>query len=169
MPHPYPVKQSLLQLTDHHPLLLLPTIMAYSQHRLTAPDSAGKHNIQANFAGDSQYKSSKSIVKKLLVTENNLAATATSTILDTSLSLKINGKDEVAPDSTYNVLGKLIDSVSNKPISGKTITVTTDGDSKVTDTTDRKGEFEVSLKAPDSSGKYDIQANFAGDSQYKSI
>ena len=67
----------------------------------------------------------------------------------------------------YSVSGKLIDSVSKKPIAGKEISVTTEGDSG-TDTTNSKGEFEVDLKAPDSPGKYDIKAHFDGDSQYKS-
>lgn len=72
--------------------------------------------------------------------------------------------------SEYSVSGKLIDSVSKKPISGKEISVTTDGGApEDTDTTNSKGEFEVNLNAPDSSGKYDIKAHFDGDSQYDSF
>ena len=71
--------------------------------------------------------------------------------------------------SSYSVSGKLIDSVSKKPISGKEISVTIDGGSpKGSDTTNSKGEYEINLKAPDSSGKYDIKAHFAGNSQYRS-
>ena len=136
---------------------------------LTAPNTIGKHDIQAHFAGDSQYNPSDSPVKKLTVIENSLAITTATTNIDTSLSLKLEGKDKMAGGSTYSVSGKLIDSVSKKPISGKEISVTTDGGSpKGTDTTNGKGEYEVNLKAPDSSGKYDIKAHFAGDSQYKS-
>jgi len=71
--------------------------------------------------------------------------------------------------SSYSVSGKLIDSVLKKPISGKEISVTIDGGSpKGSDTTNSKGEYEINLKAPDSSGKYDIKAHFAGNSQYRS-
>ena len=71
--------------------------------------------------------------------------------------------------STYSVSGKLVDAVTKAPISGKTIAVTTDGGSpKDSDTTDSKGNFKTSLKAADSPGKHNIQAHFAGDSQYKS-
>ena len=75
----------------------------------------------------------------------------------------------MAGGAEYSVSGKLIDSVSKKPIAAKEISVTTDGNSpKGTDTTNSKGEFEVNLKAPDNPGKYDIKAHFDGDSQYKS-
>lgn len=67
----------------------------------------------------------------------------------------------------FSVTGKLFDSVSKKPIAGKEISVTNDGDAG-TDTPNSKGEFEVNLKAPDNAGKHDIKAQFAGDSQYKS-
>ena len=56
----------------------------------------------------------------------------------------------MAGGAEYSVSGKLIDSASKKPIAGKEISVTTDGDSpKGTDTTNSKGEFEVNLKAPE--------------------
>jgi hypothetical protein len=85
------------------------------------------------------------------------------------LSLKVEGKDKMTGGAEYSVSGKLINSASKKPISGKEISVTTDGGSpKGSDTTNSKGEFEVNLKAPDSPGKYDIKAHFDGDSQYKS-
>ena len=76
--------------------------------------------------------------------------TSATSNLDTSLSLNLEETGEFKSASDYTVYGKLIDSVSNKPISGKTITITTDGNSPDgSDTTDRKGEFEISLKTPD--------------------
>jgi Chitobiase/beta-hexosaminidase C-terminal domain/Bacterial Ig-like domain (group 3) len=137
--------------------------------QLTAPSTNGDRNIQAHFAGNSQYKSSDSSVSKLTVQGGTTLAITTASATDTSLSLKLEGKDKMTPGSTYTVSGKLIDSASKKSISGKEISVTTDGGSpKGTDDTNAKGEFEVKLKAPDSSGKYDIKAHFAGDSKYKS-
>jgi hypothetical protein len=94
-------------------------------------------------------------------------ALTTTAVSDTSLSLRVEGNDKMAGGADFTVSGKLIDSVSKKPISGKEISLTTDGDSG-TDITNSKGEFEVDLKAPDNAGKYDIKAQFAGDSQYKS-
>ena len=73
----------------------------------------------------------------------------------------------MAGGTEYSVSGKITDSVSKKPISGKEVSVTTDGDSG-TDTTNSKGEFKGDLKAPDNAGKYDIKAEFSGDAQYKS-
>ena len=73
----------------------------------------------------------------------------------------------MAGATEYSVSGKITDSVSKKPISGKEVSVTTDGDSG-TDTTNSKGEFKGDLKAPDNAGKYDIKAEFSGDAQYKS-
>ena len=135
--------------------------------QLTAPSTLGKHDIQAHFAGDSQYNPSDSPVKKLTVEGTSAALATATTSIDTSLSLKLEGKDKVTAGATFSASGKLIDSVSKKPLSGKSISVTTDGGSpKASDSTDGKGEFEVSLKAPDSYGKHDIQAHFAGDSQY---
>ncbi len=137
--------------------------------QLTAPTAIGKHDVQAHFAGGSQYNPSDSPVRKLTVQSASSLLLLLLLVPDTSLSLKLEGKDKVTTGSTYSVSGKLIDSVSKKPISGKTISVTTDGGSpKASDTTDGKGEFDVSLKAPDSYGKHDIQAHFSGDSQYKS-
>jgi hypothetical protein len=83
------------------------------------------------------------------------------------LSLRVEGNDKVTGGADFSVSGKMIDSVSKKPIAGKEISVTTDGDSS-DDTTSSKGEFEVDLKAPNSAGKYDVKAHFDGDSQYKS-
>ena len=133
---------------------------------LTAPTTVGKYNVQVSFAGDSQYNPS-SMTKKLTVESNTNALTITSTGIDTSLSLKVDGKDKMAGGADFTVSGKLIDSVSKKPISGKDVSVTTDGDSG-TDTTNSKGEFEVNLKAPNSAGEYDVKAHFDGDTQYKS-
>ena len=73
------------------------------------------------------------------------------------LSLKVDGNDKMAGGTEFSVSGKLVDSVSKKPISGKEISVATEGNSG-TDTTNSKGEFEVTLKAPDNAGKYDIKA-----------
>ena len=67
--------------------------------------------------------------------------------------------------STYSVSGKLVTLVGASPISGKTITITTDGSSPVTATTNNNGMFTVQLTAPDSAGIHNIQAHFAGDSQ----
>ena len=133
--------------------------------QLTAPSTNGDHDIQAHFAGNSQYESSDSSISKSDSTRRyNLALTTTSAI-DTSLSLKVEGKDKMAGGAEYSVSGKLIDSVSKKPIADKEISVTTDGNSpKGSDTTNSKGEFEVNLKAPDNPGKYDIKAHFDGDS-----
>jgi hypothetical protein len=136
--------------------------------QLTAPNTNGDHNIQAHFAGNSQYNSADSSMSKLTVQGGTLALT-TASATDTSLSINLKGKDKMSPGATYTVSGKLVDSASKKPISGKEISVTTDGGSpKGTDTTNSKGEFEVKMKAPDSSAKYDIKAHFEGDSQYKS-
>lgn len=125
--------------------------------QLTAPNTNGDHNIQAHFGATPEYKSSDSPISKLTVQGGtNIALTTT----DSSTSLKVEGKDKMTAGSEYSVSDNLIDSVSKKPISGKEISMTTDGGShKDTDTTNGKGEFEVSLKAPDSSGKYDIQAH----------
>jgi len=92
--------------------------------------------------------------------------TATSPV-ETSLSIKVEGNDKMTGGADFIISGKLIDSVSKKPLSGKEVSVTTDGDSG-TDTTNSKGEFEVDLKAPNSGGKYDVKAQFNGDTQYKS-
>ncbi|MFN2435024.1 MAG: hypothetical protein ABR515_06585 [Nitrososphaeraceae archaeon] len=55
------------------------------------------------------------------------------------MSLRVEGNDKLSAEATYSASGKLIDSVSKKPISGKSVTVITDGDSpKATDTTDLK-------------------------------
>jgi hypothetical protein len=137
--------------------------------QLTAPTTIGNHDIQAHFAGDSQYNPSDSSISKLTVQGGTTHALTTASATDTSLSIKLEGKDKMNPGATYTVSGKLINSASKKPISGKEISVTTDGGSpKDTDTINSKGEYGVKLKAPDSSGKYDIKAHFAGDAQYKS-
>ena len=140
------------------------------QITLIAPGTNGDHNIQAHFAATAQYKSSDSPVSKLTVQRGTSALTITAnTGIDTSLSLKIDGKDKLNAGESFTASGKLIDATSKKPLSGKTILVDTDGGSpKESDTSNSKGEFKVSLKAPDNSGKHDIQAHFNGDSQYKS-
>ena len=136
---------------------------------MTAPNTNGDHDIQAHFAATSEYNPSNSPVKKLTVQGGTNLALTTTTSTDTSLTLKVEGKDKMIGSATYSVSGKLIDSVSKKPIADKEISITTDGASpKGSDTTNSKGEFEVNLKAPDSPGKYDIKAHFDGDSQYKS-
>jgi hypothetical protein len=83
-----------------------------------------------------------------------IALTATSSV-DTSLSLKVEGKEKMTAGSSYSVSGK--------------ISMTTDGGSpKSTDTTNSKGEFEVDLNALESPGNYNIKTHFDGDLQYKS-
>ncbi len=134
--------------------------------QLTAPTTAGKYNVQANFGGDLEFNPS-SIEKKLTVEGTTTLTTTAATAIDTSMSLKVDGKDKMAGGADFTVSGKLIDSVSKKPISGKDVSVTTDGDSG-SDTTNSKGEFEVDLKAPDGAGKHDVNAQFSGDAQYKS-
>ena len=116
------------------------------------------------------YESSDYAIKKLTVQGGTNALTTTAnTGIDTSLSLKIEGKEKLKAGKSYTASGKLIDTTSKKPTYDKTVTVDTDGGSpKESDTTNSKGEFEVTLKAPDSSGKHDIQAHFKGDSQYDS-
>ena len=68
------------------------------------------------------------MVKKFTV-ESTTALTTANTGIDTSLSLRVEGNDKLAAEATYSASGKLIDFVSKKPISGKSVTVTTDGDS----------------------------------------
>ena len=135
--------------------------------QLTAPSTNGDHDIQAHFAGNSQYESSDSPVKKLTVQGGTTLALTTTTAADTSLTVRVEGNDKMTGGEDFSVSGKLIDSVSKKPISGKEISVTTDGDSSA-DTTNSKGEFEVDLTAPENAGKYDIKAQFDGDSRSKS-
>ena len=134
---------------------------------LTAPVTNGDHEIQAHFAGNSQYESSDSPIKKVTVQGGTTFALTTTAATDTSLSLRVDGNDKMAGGADFTVSGKLIDSVSKKPIFSKDVSVTTDGDSG-TDTTNSKGEFEIDLKAPNSAGKHDVKAQFNGDAQYKS-
>ena len=126
--------------------------------QLTAPSTNGNHDIQAHFVGNSQYKSSDSSISKLTVQGSGSSS---------SLTLKL-GKDKVTARSSYSASGTLINAVTKAPISGKTISVTTDGSSPATVTTDKKGKFTTQLTAPRTYGKHDIQAHFAGDSQSKS-
>jgi hypothetical protein len=136
--------------------------------QLTAPSTNGDHNIQAHFAVTTLYKASDSSISKLKVQGGtSLAITAATSAADTTLSLKVDGNDKMAGGVDFTVSGKLIDSVSKKPIAGKGISVTIDGDSD-TDITNSKGEFEVDLNAPNSAGNYDVKAQFNGDGQYKS-
>ena len=109
--------------------------------QLTAPSTNGDHDIQAHFAGNSQYESSDSPVKSLTVQGGTTFALTTTTAADTSLTLRVEGNDKMTGGEDFSVSGKLIDSVSKKPISGKEISVTTDGDSSA-GTTNSKGEFE---------------------------
>ena len=128
--------------------------------QLTAPTTIGVHEIQAHFAGvDEQYNPSDSPVRNLKVEG---AAPA-----DTSLSLKLS-KNKVNAGSSYSASGTLINEVTKKPIAGMTISVTTDGSSAQTGTTDSKGKYDIQLTAPSTNGDHDIQAHFAGNSQYKS-
>jgi hypothetical protein len=97
--------------------------------QVTAPNTNGDHNIQAHFAGTSQYKSSDSTINKITVQGGTNALGATTSASDTSLSLKVEGNDKMTGGATYSVSGKLIDSASKKAISGKEISLTTDGGS----------------------------------------
>ena len=46
--------------------------------------------------------------------------------------------------------------------------MTTDGSGAVTGITDSKGKYDITLTAPGTNGDHDIQAHFAGNSQYES-
>ena len=87
--------------------------------QLTAPSTNGDHDILAHFAGNSQYESSESPISKLTVQGGTNLALTTTSASDTSLTLKVEGKDKMTGGAEYSVSGKLIDSVSKKPISVK--------------------------------------------------
>jgi hypothetical protein len=89
--------------------------------QLTAPSANGDHDIQAHFAGDSQYEPSDSSVKKLTVQGGTTFALTTTSVIDTSLTLRVEGNDKIAGGEDFSVSGKLIDSMSKKPIAGKEI------------------------------------------------
>ena len=128
--------------------------------QLTAPTTIGVHEIQAHFAGvDDQYNPSESPIRNLKVEG---AAPA-----DTSLSLQLS-KNKVNAGSSYSASGTLVNEITKKPIAGMTISVTTDGSSAVTGTTDSKGKYDIQLTAPSTNGDHDIQAHFAATAEFKS-
>ena len=83
-----------------------------------------------------------------------------------SLQLSAN---KATPGAGFTASGKLIDAIADAPIAGQEISVTINGLSPVTATTDNKGQFSVQLTAPTTIGVHEIQAHFAGvDDQYTS-
>jgi large repetitive protein len=102
-----------------------------------------------------------------VITDPVAGTQTTSTTIDTSMSLKISG-NKATPGAGFTASGKLIDAVADAPIAGQEISVTINGLSPVTATTDNKGQFSVQLTAPSTNGDHDIQAHFAATSEYES-
>jgi peptidoglycan/xylan/chitin deacetylase (PgdA/CDA1 family) len=123
----------------------------------TAPyNAATGWNYQAHFDGDSLYLKKDSTVKTYNTIKRNVAFTLALT------------PSSVSPGQSYVIGTTLSDYTSNNsPIINRTITFT--ADPPITPSlqqTDSQGKTRETLKAPSSSGTYNIQAFFGGDSLY---
>jgi len=123
----------------------------------TAPSSvATGWTVTARFDGDSHYKA-----------DDSSARTYSTLKHKTSLTLWIS-PDPVAKSGTYKVYGTLKDYVTSTVLSGKTITFTATPPVTISSkTTDSSGVYRATgLIAPSTTGDYQIQAHYAGDSLY---
>jgi peptidoglycan/xylan/chitin deacetylase (PgdA/CDA1 family) len=124
----------------------------------TAPsDVATGWTYQAHFAGDNLYKKSDSSVKTYSTTKRPV-----------TLSLTVS-PDTVSKGASYKVSGTLNDGTSQKQLASKTITFTADSPITIADkTTNTNGFYTSTQAAPSTSGTYNIQSRFPGDSLYNS-
>jgi peptidoglycan/xylan/chitin deacetylase (PgdA/CDA1 family) len=111
---------------------------------------------QAHFVGDSLYSAKDSTIK-----------TYSTTIHTTSLSLTLS-PGTVSRGGLYSATVVLTDSITNTPISGKIITFTATSPIIIASkTTNTAGAATANDQiAPLTTGKYQIQAHFAGTSLY---
>jgi hypothetical protein len=122
----------------------------------TSPDSvATGWNYAAYFAGDSLYNAKTSATKTYSTTKH---------LVTLSLSTPTTA---VAPGASYKVSGTLADSTAKVVLASKTITFTADAPITITDKiTNINGFYSSTQAAPTTTGSYNIQSHFAGDSLY---
>jgi len=124
----------------------------------TAPNTvATGWTYQAHFAGDSLYNKKDSAIKTYSTTKHNTAI---------SISVPTTA---VAPGASYKVSGTLTDTTiqPQAQLASKTITFTATAPITITDkTTNTNGFYTSTQPAPSTSGTYNIQSHFAGDSLY---
>jgi len=124
----------------------------------TAPSTvASGWAAQAHFAGDSLYLSTDSVVKTY------------NTLIHSTAVWSLNVPASVTHGSTYIIDGKLKDTTTGLFLPSKTVTFTATSPIVIPNTvTDSTGYYRVSGLVAPSAGSYNIQAHFAGDSQYTS-
>jgi hypothetical protein len=122
----------------------------------TAPNTvATGWTYQAHFAGDSLYKAKDSAIKTYSTTKHSV-----------TLSLSVP-TTPVAPGASYKVSGTLVDSTAKQQLASKTISFTADAPITIADKiTNTNGFYSATQAAPSTSGTYNIQSHFAGDSLY---
>jgi hypothetical protein len=123
----------------------------------TAASTVGSGwTVQAHYPGNSLYTSVDSEIRSYSTTTHS-----------SSLTLNISPK-QVPGGGSYQVSGRLKDSITGALITGMTITFSATSRITIPSTTsDSAGNYDVSgLRAPSISGTYYITSHFAGSSLY---
>jgi hypothetical protein len=123
----------------------------------TAPGTvATGWTYQASFAGDSLYLAKNSAIKTYSTTKHA-----------TGLSFTVPSTP-VAPGASYKVSGTLTDTTAaGKQLASMKITFTATAPITIADqTTNTNGFYSATQPAPSTTGTYNIQSHFAGDSLY---
>ena len=124
-------------------------------------DYAG--NVDCNISPVDQPVSDTSVIASYQGGPYDSSVTVTSPITVTEpTTLTVHSSTGDYSDAT-TVTGVLTDSVTNRPISGESVTLTLDGNEACTATTDATGTASCSVTPSEPQGTYPLTGSFAGD------